>query len=863
MSKSLRSLTIIPDGLYVEREADRQLSGIVANMGRPGYVLVARQMGKTNLLLHARRRASESGVFVYLDLSNTFPDIRSFFRNIVDVAAEGSAALSEVMHQIRLARSNLDRLPHKEHEWELRTLLGELQGKLVICLDEIDSLTKSEYSDQVFSFIRSVYFSGRANFRELERLTYLLSGVAEPADIIKNRDISPFNIGEKILLQDFSFEELQELVARAALSLPDATMASIYQWTNGHPRMSWDICSRLEDIALNGMNLEPNDVDHVVKGLYFTEVNMPPVDQVKRLAEDSSEIRDALISVHYGRGGTVPDSTRTKLYLAGICQASQSKVVIFKNKILEEALSEKFLLSIESDGEDESSIAAGEQDFHAGQFVKAIGRFNASLQAATDSDDAQLQGRAHYWLARTRFALGELESASVDFQAASHLLDGEDGIINSFYFGHLLSARAQYKEARAEYEQVRQKATSKTLALEATVDLASAFVAIDPSDRGGIAEKLCLEIGSSKGEILNSAGYERMGGDTVAMAHYVLASIYLKRGKRSDALREIDLGLETASVNINIRLMLLQADVVLGARDFFLTKAKALVISDSNMCDGAAAKSISYETYRDLILRLDRVERTSDALELVEHMLSAATSEDGFANIFERITFDTLHVAATRLAGRIFEQVLIKHGHRFTAGDTRRYITTVCTLSPERAFIFSDQFLNLVESQGGELNASELMFLNNIVFYSITSRSIELLRRALTFIQAEPSDLGAFNPAQLIAWKLFKEYLESYSALALSPDVHSFERARRLFWALQDVRSFELGNIKSDFIRSMRDSLEKELRQHSESFGEVRRIRKIGRNEIIKVSYNGKIKTGKFKHLQFDLNVGNCMLVDL
>jgi hypothetical protein len=61
--------------------------------------------------------------------------------------------------------------------------------------------------DHVFSFIRSVYFSGRSNFPELENLTYLLSGVAEPSEIIKNKDVSPFNIGEKIYLDDFSFEE--------------------------------------------------------------------------------------------------------------------------------------------------------------------------------------------------------------------------------------------------------------------------------------------------------------------------------------------------------------------------------------------------------------------------------------------------------------------------------------------------------------------------------------------------------------------------------------------------------------------------------------------------------------------------------
>ena len=40
-AKALRATTIIPDHLYVDRDADRQLEAIIDDMGRPGYVLVA------------------------------------------------------------------------------------------------------------------------------------------------------------------------------------------------------------------------------------------------------------------------------------------------------------------------------------------------------------------------------------------------------------------------------------------------------------------------------------------------------------------------------------------------------------------------------------------------------------------------------------------------------------------------------------------------------------------------------------------------------------------------------------------------------------------------------------------------------
>jgi hypothetical protein len=37
-AKRLRSLTIVPDSIYVTREADRQLERVVNEMGRPAYV---------------------------------------------------------------------------------------------------------------------------------------------------------------------------------------------------------------------------------------------------------------------------------------------------------------------------------------------------------------------------------------------------------------------------------------------------------------------------------------------------------------------------------------------------------------------------------------------------------------------------------------------------------------------------------------------------------------------------------------------------------------------------------------------------------------------------------------------------------
>ncbi|ETR72683.1 MAG: hypothetical protein OMM_01529 [Candidatus Magnetoglobus multicellularis str. Araruama] len=202
MTKILKKYTIIPPELYVKRSADNQLQNIIDEMERPGYVLVARQMGKTNLLFNAKRELeNDNRLFVYVDLSNTFEKERECYQNIVDLIIEPNEnILRESIPEI-ISLRQLKLSPHQEYLKSLRIILNELQGDLIIILDEIDALRNCNYSDHIFAQIRSTYFA-RTNFPVLKKITYVLSGVIEPSDLIKDRNKSPFNIGEKIYLDD-------------------------------------------------------------------------------------------------------------------------------------------------------------------------------------------------------------------------------------------------------------------------------------------------------------------------------------------------------------------------------------------------------------------------------------------------------------------------------------------------------------------------------------------------------------------------------------------------------------------------------------------------------------------------------------
>lgn len=385
--KQLVPNTIIPESLYVNRVADKQLREIIHDMGRPGYILVARQMGKTNLLINAKRKLESSeDIFAYIDLSNRYDTDRECFRSIVDTILETKFDLLEhIAEEIYSDRESKTVSAHREHSREIRKILKAIKGKLIINLDEIDSLTTADYSDKIFAHVRSIYFE-RINFKEYESLSYIISGVAEPSEIIKDKSISPFNIGQKILLGDFSYSEFQNFLCKAELNWSESIQKRIFHWCNGNPRLSWEICSSLEDISISGIEISESHVDEIVNDLYLTNFDRPPVDHIRALVESDKELREAVIAINYKKSDILSDSVKSRLYLSGILGSDyEYGNVRIKNKIIEASLGENWLSELEKT--DNLSINRAEDLFGKREYSDALEIF---LQLSKQKDLSKL-----------------------------------------------------------------------------------------------------------------------------------------------------------------------------------------------------------------------------------------------------------------------------------------------------------------------------------------------------------------------------------------------------------------------------------------------------------------------------------------
>lgn len=416
MNKILKKYTTIPEHLYVKRAADKQLEEIIDDMQRPGYVLVARQMGKTNLLFHAKRTLeSKNRLFVYVDLSNSFDHEKDCYRNIIDCILEPNEELFESIeikiHNIR----DMQLQPHKEYSRSLREILNYFQGDLVIVLDEIDALRGAEYSDNIFAQIRSNYFS-RTNFPVFERLTYILSGVIEPTELIKDRNKSPFNIGDKIYLDDFTFEEHETFINKSKLEVDNEISREIYEWTNGNPRLTFDICAEVEAQLIDNVLVDGQKISDIINEKYLVSYDIAPVDHIRELVKSNKKIRDAVLNIHRNKYCDINDEIKNKLYLCGIIDSDFQSDTKIKNNIIANSISEEWIMSINK--ESRNNLTDGLIFFDEKKYTDAIEYLSDYLENSNpNKNEVEI---CNYHIGFSFFKLSKIDEA-IEYFSRSYI----------------------------------------------------------------------------------------------------------------------------------------------------------------------------------------------------------------------------------------------------------------------------------------------------------------------------------------------------------------------------------------------------------------------------------------------------------
>lgn len=537
-SKRFKPSTIIPGDLYVERGADRQLDRIIEDMGRPGYVLVARQMGKTNLLINMKRRRAKAGdVVVYLDLSNRTPDVRTFFWGIIDALIETLMPLKEIDRtRIDADREKRATVPSVEFDRHLRSVLKSVPGKkVIIVLDEIDSLINTSYSDTVLAQVRSMYFA-RVNHEEYENLTYVLSGVAEPIDLIKDKTISPFNIGEKIYLGDFTEEEFSALLNKSGVDISVGVARRVFHWTQGNPRQSWDILSAVEDKILAGEPVGNDLVDEIVRNLYLVSFDRAPIDHVRALAESDPLVREGIVTLRYGKGDALSERALSRLYLAGITNGIANPAI--KNPIIDAALSQDWLSKL---AQVQTSIldAAGRR-FELNEYAEALELYNEYVSAAGSDSEMPVISKAQYGI--SMYEVGDFSSAHETLKEVFDVSKKATGALLAPFIGGALLRIGEPKQAIEFLESIG-TVDDEERQLSCDVTLSSAYLLADPVAN---SSKVVALLEKTLGGPSSAAGANMPEGPWLS-ARFNLARGKLLQGNEKGALEQIKQALSEAS----------------------------------------------------------------------------------------------------------------------------------------------------------------------------------------------------------------------------------------------------------------------------------------------------------------------------
>lgn len=237
------------DALYIERSADQELYQALIS-GEVCAILAPRQIGKSSLRVRTSRMLAKRGMHcAQVDLTalgktaDQNPISAWYFSLVARIARELKLPDPKSYYE-----SSKNLLPVDRFGVYLREqVLTLLDGPVVLFIDEIDYLRSLAVDrDEFFVAIRALY-DERAYNPALKRLTFCLLGVAAPRDLVKNPDITPFNIGRAISLRDFNRTEMDAFIAalRPLGGNPSSWVDAVYRWTAGHPYMTQALCHQL------------------------------------------------------------------------------------------------------------------------------------------------------------------------------------------------------------------------------------------------------------------------------------------------------------------------------------------------------------------------------------------------------------------------------------------------------------------------------------------------------------------------------------------------------------------------------------------------------------------------------------------
>ncbi len=230
-------------GRYLPRQVDEELLAL-CRAGTFAFVLSARQMGKSSLMVRTAQRLAEEGTrSVIVDLTQVGVQVNpeAWYLGFI-TAIEDSLGLETAVYDWWEQHTYLG-FTQRLTRFFQEVLPAEISEPVVIFIDEIDSTLSLPFTDDFFAAIRYVY-NARSSHPAFKKLSFVLIGVATPIDLISDPTRTPFNIGQEVDVDYFTLEEAMPLADGFDCPREEARRAlrGIVSWTGGHPYLTQRLC---------------------------------------------------------------------------------------------------------------------------------------------------------------------------------------------------------------------------------------------------------------------------------------------------------------------------------------------------------------------------------------------------------------------------------------------------------------------------------------------------------------------------------------------------------------------------------------------------------------------------------------------